>query len=89
MGDAGGKRLGSFLLGFLMSAFLDHATTSPVMRAFWAIGLLGAFTTYSTFSYETVALTSGGDWMSVGVSIAANLGLGIGAAFVGLRLGAL
>jgi CrcB protein len=81
--------LGSFLLGLLMSAVLDHTTASPVMRAFWAIGALGAFTTYSTFSYETVTLISRGNWTSAGTNVAANLVLGVGAALIGLRVGAL
>lgn len=81
--------LGSFLLGILMSAFLDHSTAGPGLRAFWTIGVLGAFTTYSTFSYETVSLISGGDWTAGGMNVVANLGLGIGAALVGLRLGSL
>jgi CrcB protein len=59
------------------------------MRAFWAIGVLGAFTTYSTFSYETVTLISRGDWTSAGTNVAANLVLGVGAALIGLRVGAL
>ncbi|MGH7550889.1 MAG: fluoride efflux transporter FluC, partial [Gemmatimonadota bacterium] len=58
-------------------------------RAFWAIGLLGGFTTYSTFSYETIVLISDGDWTAGGANMAANLVLGLGAALVGLRLGSL
>lgn len=81
--------LGSFLLGFLMSSFLNHTTAVPGMRAFWAIGVLGAFTTYSTFSYETVTLISGGDWTAGAMNVIANLVLGVGAALVGLRLGSL
>ncbi len=80
---------GSFALAWLLSAFLDHATASPVQRAFWTIGLLGAFTTYSTFSYETIALLSVGDWVTGGANVAANLVLGLGAALAGLRLGGL
>jgi CrcB protein len=81
--------LGSFLIGLLMAAFLEHATASPVTRAFWVIGVIGGFTTYSAFSYETVALLSIGDWMAGGANVLANLVLGVGAAFVGARLGSL
>ena len=81
--------IGSFALGFLMAALLEHATTSPATRAFWTIGVLGAFTTFSTFSYETLVLVSLGDWWAGVGNIAANLGLGLTAALVGLRIGML
>ena len=81
--------LGSFVIGVLMAAFLEHATTSPVTRAFWVIGVIGGFTTYSAFSYETVTLLSVGDWTAGGVNVLANLVLGVAAAFVGIRLGSM
>lgn len=81
--------LGSFLLGLLMAAVIGHASTGPAARAFWAIGVLGAFTTYSTFSYESIALIAVGDWAAGGTNVVANLVLGLGAALVGLRLGSL
>lgn len=81
--------LGSFALGFLMSGLLEHATATPVTRSFWTIGVLGAFTTFSTFSYETLALFSVGDWTGGFANVAANLGLGLTAALVGLRIGSL
>jgi len=81
--------LGSFALGFLMAALLEHAATSPATRTFWTIGVLGAFTTFSTFSYETLALVSVGDWSAGIANVGANLGLGLAAAFLGLRLGML
>jgi CrcB protein len=81
--------VGSFALGLLMAALIEHATTSPATRAFWTIGVLGAFTTFSTFSYETLTLVSLGDWRAGAVNVAANLGLGLVAAFLGLRIGML
>ena len=81
--------LGSSAIGVLMAAFLEHATTSPVTRAFWVIGVIGGFTTYSAFSYETVTLLSVGDWTAGGVNVMANLVLGVAAAFVGIRLGSM
>lgn len=80
---------GSFALGFLMAGLLGHATSSPVTRSFWAIGVLGGFTTFSTFSYETLALFSVGDWTGGVANVAANVGLGLAAALVGLRIGIL
>jgi len=81
--------VGSFALGLLMAGLLEHAVTGPTTRTFWTIGVLGAFTTFSTFSYETLALLSIGDWSAGMANVAANLGLGLAAALIGLRLGAL
>ena len=80
---------GSFALGFLMAGFLGHATSTPLTRSFWTIGVLGGFTTFSTFSYETLALFSVGDWTGGCANVAANVGLGLAAALVGLRIGTL
>ncbi|HEY7472390.1 MAG TPA: fluoride efflux transporter CrcB [Gemmatimonadota bacterium] len=81
--------LGSLALGLIMAGLVEHSATGSVTRTFWTIGVLGAFTTFSTFSYETLALLTVGDWWGGVANVAANLGLGLGAALLGLRLGAL
>ena len=81
--------IGSFALGLLMAGLLGHSAGDSSIRTFWTIGVLGAFTTFSTFSYETLALVSVGDWTAGFANVAANLGLGLAAALVGLRVGAL
>jgi len=48
--------LGCFLLGLLATYSLDRWSISPTTRTALLIGFLGAFTTFSTFSYETLAL---------------------------------
>lgn len=80
---------GSFALGLLMAGLLEHAAADSSVRTFWTIGVLGGFTTFSTFSYETLVLISIGDWSAGITNVAANLGLGLAAALVGLRIGAL
>jgi CrcB protein len=47
---------GSFLLGVLMAALNTRPLASPQYRLFFAVGFLGAYTTFSTFSYETLRL---------------------------------
>ena len=81
--------LGSFFLGLVMAGLLEHAVTGSVARAFWTIGVLGAFTTFSTFSYETLTLLSIGDWRAGIANVGANLALGLAAVLLGLRVGAL
>ena len=78
---------GSFALGLVMAVTLSHAGGDAWGRQFWAIGVIGAFTTYSTFSYETVAMLQVGDWGGGLANVLLNLALGLGAVLLGLRLG--
>ena len=65
--------LGSFILGLLATLFLEKMIVNQELRLFFLVGLLGAFTTYSTFSFETLNLMRGGEWMFAGLNILANL----------------
>ena len=47
---------GCFLIGLLMTAFSDRFIVNPGMRIFLVIGVLGGFTTFSSFSFETMSL---------------------------------
>jgi fluoride exporter len=47
---------GCFLIGVLMAAFNDRFVVNPALRLFVVIGILGGFTTFSSFSYETISL---------------------------------
>ena len=78
--------VGSFLLGYFYEAALRSAVP-PEVRAFLAVGVLGSFTTFSTFSYETLAMLREG---AILPALAYGLGsplLGVGAALIGVWLG--
>ncbi len=53
---------GSFLLGLLGGVMLQRAAIPAELRLGVTVGLLGAFTTFSAFSLETVDLLRGGNW---------------------------
>ena len=56
--------LGSFVIGFFVALTGPDGPllVSPVVRSFVAIGILGGFTTFSSFSLQTVALAQDGQW---------------------------
>lgn len=77
--------LGSFLLGGFLIA-QEVAPWSPDVRRFVAVGILGAFTTFSTFSYEALALMQGGQWTRAGAYVLGSVGLGLLAVLGGMAL---
>lgn len=54
--------VGSFLLAAVMYAGIESATISPTMRVVLGTGVMGGFTTYSTFSFETMKYLQDGAW---------------------------
>ena len=75
--------LGSFLLGFGMQA-MEAVPVSAEVRTMLTIGFLGAFTTFSTFSYETVALLRDGDWTRATLYTGLSFVLGLTAVIIGI-----
>lgn len=65
--------LGSFLLAALACASLRSQLVSPNARLVLGVGVLGGFTTYSAFSYETLRALQQGEWAAAVVHVAATL----------------
>ncbi len=65
--------LGCFLIGVLLSLMEERFLVQPALRVFLTIGILGGFTTFSSFSYETVALLRDGQSMSAGINVLATV----------------
>lgn len=78
---------GSLLIGLGMR-YLEAVRVSPDLRALITIGILGAFTTFSTFSYETVTLLQKGAWMRGAAYSLGSLVLGLAAVWSGMMLAA-
>lgn len=78
--------LGSFAMGVLIESTVLRWSVSMEMRGFAAIGVLGAFTTFSTFSLDTVFLYERGKLMLSAVYVATSVIGCIAALFAGLAL---
>ena len=79
--------LGSLLMGFLFVLLIDKLSLGPNWRAALLIGLLGAFTTFSAFSIETLNLIEEGETMKTLLNTALSVVLCVGAAWVGVLAG--
>lgn len=77
---------GSFVLGLLTGLDL-RGHLAPVLEALFATGFCGAYTTFSTWSFETVRLLEEGDYAEAATNALASLALGLGAAVIGLAIG--
>jgi len=73
---------GSLAIGFAM-VWLSHTLASAELRLFVAMGFLGSFTTFSTFSLETVELLREGLWLRAGAYSIGSLVLGVVAVVAG------
>lgn len=78
---------GSFALGLLFALSAERALLSPDVRAPVMIGFLGAFTTFSTYTLESVRLLESGSWALGLLNIFGSVVAGVGAAVLGLALG--
>jgi CrcB protein len=74
---------GSFLVGALLRYAVDTPTLTPELRALLTVGFCGGYTTFSTFSYETVALLEDGEWIRAGLYVALSVGLSLAATLLG------
>lgn len=78
---------GSFLLGVLGTIVAQKVLpTSEAMRLALGVGFLGAFTTFSTFEFETHALFDDGSWLTATTNMFASLFVGLVAVRAGIVL---
>lgn len=81
--------LGCLALGWLAGLSESRGVFSGTTRAFLFIGLLGGFTTFSTFGYETFQLLRGGQWSAALLSTGLQILLGLGGVWAGHTLASL
>ena len=80
--------LGCLVIGFL-SVCAERQGFSPETRLFWMVGLLGAFTTFSTLVYDSWRLLERGELLLAGANMMGSLLLGLAALWVGHRVAGL
>ena len=76
---------GSFVIGFF-AAFTDpegRRLVPPAFRTFFMIGICGGYTTFSSFSLQTLNLAQDGEWLYAGANCVASLVLCLGAVWLG------
>jgi CrcB protein len=79
--------LGSLLMGFLFIMLVERQISSIELRSGILFGVLGAFTTFSSFSFETLALMESGDWVKAMMNVLLSLSACLLATWVGLGIG--
>jgi CrcB protein len=81
--------IGSFVIGFLF-AFIGpqgRVLVNPTVRGFFMVGICGGFTTFSSFSLNTLNLAQEGQWGRAALNVAANVVLCLLAVWMGYLLG--
>lgn len=79
---------GSLLIGFVLR-MLDAVSVTPEMRGFLTVGLLGGFTTFSTYTWEVLNLVRDGRWHAAGAYAFGSLFAGLVAVLAGMAVATL
>jgi len=79
--------LGSLVMGWSYILLLERLSVGPEVRGLLLVGFLGAFTTFSTFSIETLNLLEQGAHWKAAVNVVASVLACIGATWLGVVLG--
>jgi CrcB protein len=79
---------GSLVLGVLAGSAAHHGVSATWLTVA-GTGLIGAYTTFSTFTFDTVHLLESREWGPSALNMVVSLGAGLGAAALGLALGSL
>lgn len=79
--------IGCFVVGCLLSLSENRQALSPEVRVFVAAGVIGGFTTFSAFGFETIELVRKGAVAFAFANVGLNVGLGLIAVWLGIQAG--
>lgn len=77
---------GSFIIGFFLTLVTERIPINPHVRLAVAVGFVGAYTTFSTFEYETARLIEGKDFLNAFLYVVFSFAIGFGAVWAGIVL---
>ena len=80
---------GSFVIGILAELFESRLLVSPLTRVALLTGVLGGYTTFSSFAFETISLMRDGQMWLATLNVSLSIVLGLAAVWLGMRLGQL
>jgi CrcB protein len=75
---------GSLAIGALLVLFTEWLEVDPAWRLFLVVGFLGGYTTFSSYTFEAVALVQSGEWGRAAWYVLGSNGLGLVACFAGM-----
>lgn len=75
---------GSFIIGFFLTLATERLHINPYWRLAVAVGFVGAYTTFSTFEYETARLVEDGDFLHALLNVVLSIVLGFAAVWAGI-----
>ncbi len=78
---------GSFVIGLVLTLIGERFVVADWWRPLVAIGFLGSYTTFSTFSFETLALAQSGAWGLAGLNVAGSVAGSLVGVYLGTVLG--
>ncbi|HEY3083635.1 MAG TPA: fluoride efflux transporter CrcB [Chloroflexota bacterium] len=78
---------GSLGIGVLLVLLTERLAADPAWRLFLVVGFLGGYTTFSSYTFEALALAEEGRWLEAAWYVLGSNGLGLAAAGVGVVLG--
>jgi CrcB protein len=78
---------GSLAIGLFLALTTERFAAPPTLRLFFAIGFLGAYTTFSTFSYESLALLESRAYLAAAANVGFSVVLSLVAVVLGSALG--
>jgi CrcB protein len=79
--------VGCFVFGVIAGAAEQRVALSPEARAFVFVGILGGFTTFSSYAFESVALIRGGEILWASINIAGQVLIGVAGVAAGIAAG--